>query len=190
MRSGLLLLATWVWACAPAVDHPVTEDLAIDRLLSEQAEQLARQPVRLHKSASVSLHESDTTYTLSASEWKTELEVFETLGLVNQTLYRDTYRITDPVDDPRSNLLIRQYLHDEAPLRSLQVFYQQTRDHVRRMEGTVLEVTPLYTTRRELMLKFEDANGRPLLTGYSVTGFQKLALRDTVWFMIQGEVIW
>jgi hypothetical protein len=177
-------------ACTPTSTKTAPDELDIDSLLSFQVTLLAEKGVSLSKSAAVSGHPSDTVLSPTSTHWGEELEVFRDLGILNRTLYRGSYRIEDPLDDPRSNLNIRRLTNDKAPLRSLQIFYQGDLARIRQLTGVIEEVNPLYSAHRELTLRFDELNGQLALSGYSVEGFQKVALRDTVWFSVHGTVNW
>lgn len=179
-----------VAACTPSSTKTAPDELNIDSLLSLQVTLLAERSVSLSKSAAVSAHRSDTILTPNATHWRKELEVFRELGLLNHTRYKGSYRIEDPLDDPRSNLKIRRFTNKGAPLRSLQIYYQGDLARIRQLTGVIEEDNPLYAARRELTLRFDELNGQLALGSYSIEGFQKVALRDTVWFSMTGAVNW
>jgi hypothetical protein len=185
-----IALIVAVAACTPSTTKTAPEEFDIDSLLSLQVVLLSEKSVGLSKSAAVSGHPSDTVLTPGPARWKEELEVFRDLGRLNQTLYKGSYRIEDPLDDPRSNLHIRRLTNEAAPLRSLQIYYQGDLARMRQLTGVIEEVNPLYSSHRELTLRFEELNGQLAISGYSVEGFQKVALRDTVWFSVNGTVNW
>lgn len=177
-------------SCAPTSQKLDAEELDVDSLLSLQVEVLTSRGVSLTKSANVSSSPGDTTHTLVSTNWREELEVFRGLGAVNQKLYKGTYRVEDPLDDPRSNLRIRRLTNEQAPLRLMEVYYQDEVSRIREIKGILEESNLLYTARRELILHFDKLDGKAALSRYSITGFQKLALRDTVWFSVNGLVNW
>ncbi|GEM_PF-2711244 len=192
MHRHLLILFLWVTvgACAPksrAMEKPVVD---IDGLIDRQLALLTgRKPV-LNKVAGIHDRASDTTYVPDKEAWRSELEIYRSLGMLNQRIYEGTYKTEGPLDDPLSNLLIRQYANDEAPLKLLRVYYLEKPDRIRQVEGEVEESTPLLTSSRRLTMWFEDDRGSLLLTRYQLTGYQKAALRDTVRFQIQGAIKW
>jgi hypothetical protein len=177
-------------SCAPSSRKAESPELNIDTLLARQVRMLAEGQVTLTKSADVSSNRTDTTFVPDYSEWQSELEVFSTLGILDERLYQGTYRIEDPVDDPHSNLQIRRYTNHNAPLRMVQISYQGELIRMRQIMGIVEENNPLYAARRELTLRFDDIHGTPALASYRIHGFQKAALRDTVRYTIEGTVNW
>ena len=185
-----ILVIVAVAACTPSSKKTAPDELDIDSLLSFQVTLLAEKKVSLSKWAAVAAHQPDTVLAPSPTNWREELEVFQDLGLVNHTLYKDSYRVEDPLDDPRSNLNIRRLTTDEGPLRLLQIYYQGNLARIRQLTGVIEEANPLYSAHRELTMRFDELNGQLALTSYSVEGFQKLALRDTVWFSVSGTVNW
>lgn len=177
-------------SCAPTSQKTDAQELDVDSLLSFQVELLTSRGVSLTKSAGVSPSGTDTTQTLVSTNWREELEVFRGLGAVNQKLYKGTYRVEDPLDDPQSNLSIRRLTNERAPLRLMEVYYQNEVSRIREIKGILEESNPLYTSRRELIMHFDELDVKAALSRYSITGFQKLALRDTVWFSVNGHVNW
>jgi len=46
----------------------------------------------------------------------------------------------------------------------------------------------LYTTKRRLVMEFDEVNGKAVLTGYSMDGVQKMMLSDSVRFSVHAQV--
>ena len=183
-----LLLAAG--ACTPTSTNNVPGEIGIDSLLSGQARLLAERKVGLTKTASVFANDSATSFIPSPTEWKEELMVFRVLGTLDQKLYRGTYHVEGPLDDPNSNLSIRRFTNQQSPLRSLQVYYQEDFSRIRKLSGIYEEANPLYKAHRELTMHFDEFQGKPALTSYAIEGFQKVAMRDTVKFAVAGIVNW
>jgi len=182
---------TWLIAgCAPRPSEVSLVALDVESMLNDQAVALASNHVPLSKTASVGGVASDTTWVPAEVQWRAELKSFEDLGLVNKRLYQDMYRVEGPLGDKRSNLHIQRYSSKQAPLTSLDIFYMDDVNRFRRIEGIYHRVNNLYATHRTLVLEFDEVQGKPLLTHYQITGYQKLALRDTVHFSIQGVINW
>lgn len=190
MKYFLFALGMVLLSCAPKSREAEKSIVDIDGLIDTQLQQLHQRKPLLTKEASVDASQSDSSWTPAASVWDNELEIFRSLGMLNQRIYASGYTTEEPLDDPQSNLLIRRYTNSEAPLRWLHVYYQENPERIRQLTGEVEEVTPLYSAHRRLTLWFEDDRGRTLLTRYEIVGYQKAALRDTVHFHVQGAVGW
>ena len=57
------------------------------------------------------------------------------------------------------------------------------------MESFFREENALYNTSRTLTLLFDDSSGSPLLSGYQLSGSQKMILSDTVNFSVSVLLI-
>ena len=75
------------------------------------------------------------------------VEIFMELELVNKPAYKNAYALQDSIDDPSSNLYIRQYAAPGAPVPLIRLFYRD-KDHLKRLEATMLETNLLYSTER------------------------------------------
>lgn len=192
MRSLLfiLFLGMVFFSCAPKSREAEEKYIDVDGLINSQLQHLQRSKPTLTKQAGVNGSRSVDSLTLDSAGWANELEVFRSLGNLNQRVYAGGYSVEGPLDDPLSNLLIRQYTNPNSPLRSLKVYYQANPERIRQLEGEVEEVNPLYSARRRMSLWFEDEGGAPMITRYEIIGFQKAALRDTVHFRVEGIVGW
>lgn len=162
----------------------------IDSLIDKQVMYLLQHDVSLHKSASVGGVSSDSTWVPSEFQWRTELKSFGDLGLIHKTLYKDVYHAEGPLEDSRSNLHIQRFTTTQAPLTSLDIYYMEEASRFRRLEGIFHSVNRLYATHRTLTMEFDEVQGNPILTHYRISGYQKLALRDTVHFTIEGVINW
>lgn len=94
-----------------------------ENLIDHQVSQLSQQARVLGKTSQVSGTKSDTTFLPSGAGWRSELEVFRELEIINKPIYRNEYSIQDPVKDTQSNLKVRQYLSANAPITNLRFYY-------------------------------------------------------------------
>lgn len=179
-----------VIACAPTPASVVESPLDFDALIDGQINGLSQRMVTLDKVAVVGDVRSDSTLVPTAADWKAELDIFRQLGTMDMAIYSGAYLHEGPLDDPTSNLHIQQYSCATSPLRVLKIYYQDDLQKVRRVEGLLEESTPLYSTQKSLTMVFDEENGKPVLTTYSIVGFQKVALRDTVRFSVESAITW
>jgi hypothetical protein len=177
-------------ACAPTPAPVVQGPLDFDALIEAQINGLSQRIVTLDKVAVVGEVRSDSTLVPTATDWKAELDIFRQLGTINKTIYQGAYQQEGPLDDPQSNLHIQQYSSATSPLKVLKIYYQVDLQRVRKIEGFLEESTPLYSSQKNLTMVFDEENGKPVLTRYSIVGYQKVALRDTVRFTVESTITW
>jgi hypothetical protein len=161
----------------------------MDSLVSAQVVYLSKSKASLKKEATISDKSSSSVNTLDSTDWSHELDVFRQLDLINRPIYSDVYVISDGGKDSKSNLLVRAY---EAPANStvpyLRLFYQTTPARLKRLEALYQETNSLYNSTRKLEMYFDDATGKPCLTGFFVDGHQKMILSDSVYYTIRAEI--
>ena len=178
-----------LFACSEG-QKSVEKYFDFDGLLDDQISQLSQRAVVLDKIADMNGDKSDTTFLPSAKGWESEFEIFRQLESINKPTYRGIYKIVDQLEDPMSNLKVRQFAAPDTPVPVIKFYYQDEFSNLRKIEATFSEKNLLYSTQRMMMLEFEDDDDKPLLFRYSMSGFQKTPLRDTVKFFVLGEIDW
>ncbi|MBL7848760.1 MAG: hypothetical protein JNL40_14935 [Cyclobacteriaceae bacterium] len=162
----------------------------IDSLLDEQIYQLGQRNIQLTKRATIDRDTTEAVLVPSPAEWKSELETFRQLGMINKDLYRDQYHREGPLRDFRSNLQILRYVASSAPLTSFSIYYRDNLNKMKRLEGIVTETNQLYSAHRTLVMEFDEIHDQLLLSSFQIKGYQKVALRDTVHLAIVGTIHW
>ncbi len=161
-----------------------------DGLIDNQISQLSQRMRVLEKITEMSGISSDTTFLPSVKGWGSELEIFRQLEIINKPIYREVYKVEDPVEDPNSNLKIRYYAAASAPVPSIKFYYQNEFSNLKKIEAVIHEKNILYTTQRQLVIEFDEEEGERLIARYGMKGFQKMIFRDTVRFSVQGQIDW
>ena len=156
--------------------------------IDEQISQLSQHGRALEKTSNVKNIQSDSAYVPSLDGWAAELELFRQLENINKPTLKSQYHVEDAMKDTKSNLKIRQYTSATAPIRSIKFYYQGSFTQLKKIEATVQEDNMLYANGRVLTMEFEEEDRKPLLHYYTMTGFQKMILRDTVNFSLQGQI--
>jgi hypothetical protein len=187
--SWWIVIICIVAACNQA---PVSTEKFFDfeGLITDQVIQLNQSRGVLEKSVTMGLTATDSSYVPSLKGWESELEIFRDLEIINRPTYRDAYKVDDPLADATSNLKIRQYVSDNAPLHFVRFYYQSEFGNLKKIEAAFTEKNILYSTSRSLLMEFDDHGGEPQLIHYSMDGFQKMVLSDTVRFSVQGHINW
>lgn len=183
----LLVTALSLLGCAMGENKASRRLLGLDSLVSRQSALLDERGFALEKNAAVNDKRQTTTLTPDSLGWSNELSVFRQLEVIERPSFRDHYVITE-TEDTNSNLRVLSLMADTStvPVSYIRYYYLKTRSNVHRIEARYLETNPLYVSTRYLVLEFEESNGQRLIHRYSVEGYQKIMLADSVHFSITG----
>ncbi|HQQ98280.1 MAG TPA: hypothetical protein PLX35_13510 [Cyclobacteriaceae bacterium] len=185
-KVWLLFVYAVITGCQQTTIH-TEKILDVRGMIDQQVDQLSSQQRHLTKVAVMDQNQSDSTFLPTRSIWARELEIFLELELINKPAYKNTYALQDSIDDPSSNLYIRQYAAQGAPIPLIRLFYRD-KDHLKRLEAIMQETNLLYSTERKLTLEFDEEYKQAVLSQYRIEGFEKMAGSDTIRFNIQGQV--
>jgi len=156
-----------------------------DSLINVQVAELLKAQSTIGKKSIVNGKQDDSSFVPDSLSLANELDVFRQLDLINKPLYRNTYEIKDGEKDTRSNLLIRTYTaKSPSPVPYVKFYYRPSSLDLKKIESVYHEENTLYATRRNLLLEFDDISGTPVLSGYQLSGTQKMILNDTVNFSV------
>ncbi len=187
--GGLLILFLLSGACS---EKPKSSEkyFDFDGLLEDQIDQLSQRSRVLDKMVDMGGEKSDSTFLPSGAGWNSELEIFRNLELINRPTYKGAYAIADPLADAKSNLKIREYTAMSSPVPLVRFYYQDQFERIKKIEAVITRNNFLFKSRRLLTMEFDEDDGKPLLIRYSMKGFQKMILTDTVHFSLQGQIDW
>jgi hypothetical protein len=157
-----------------------------DSLINVQAAELLKAQSTISKKSIINGKQDDSSFIPDSLNLANELDVFRQLDLINKPLYRNSYEIRDGEKDTRSNLLIRTYTaKSPSPVSFVKFYYRSSPRDLKKIESVFHEENTLYDTKRNLLLEFDDISGTPLLSGYELSGTQKMILNDTVNFSVR-----
>jgi ribosomal protein S8 len=182
---GLVLVLASCHKTNQVYDKPYVD---FDSLINSQISSLVKANSSLTKSVVLDGKSDQSTITIDSAIVAHELDVFRQLDFINKPLYRKGYEVIDGEKDTHSNLTTRKYqAKNTSPIPIVIFYYQNNFSNIKKIESVYQEDNTLYSTRRELLLEFDDASGTKLLTRYSLKGIQKMILNDTVMFSIEGS---
>jgi hypothetical protein len=168
--------------------------LDIDSLITSQVAFLSRANAKVEKKAGIGDELTDAVVAPDSAGWSDELSVFRQLELAERPVNRDRY-IVQETDDSRSNLKVRSYVaksteeDEDTPVPYIHLYYLKGINDIRRIEAGYYETNLLYTSKRDLILEFEEMGGASLLRRYSINGYQRVIMADSVHFSVEAEVI-
>ncbi|HWA35326.1 MAG TPA: hypothetical protein VG737_14395 [Cyclobacteriaceae bacterium] len=188
-KPGWWLLLVLLTAC---VEEKQAENkfFDFDKLIDDQAALLTEQKPMLVKAASLGSPARDTVFQPTLQGWKRELEAFRLLETINKPAFQKSYRVDDAIEDPASNLKIHEFTSEKARVTSVRLYYHNDLSRLKKIECDMVQRNLLYSNKDELTMTFDDDNGRNVLTGYSMKGYQKMIFGDTTRFAIQGTIAW
>lgn len=156
-------------------------------LLLDQLELLDSVNPQLVKTAEIEDKTEKEVFTPDSAGWANELDAFFQTD-INKPVLRDMYLIKDTVDGNLQQRIYRHLESDAAGVRYLKVSYREKLNEVRKIQALYVEKNALYESSRLLQLQFEENASELRLKGYGVDGFQKMILKDTVYYQLQAEV--
>ncbi len=189
MRGVLFLIAGCAFlltACNRVNQQYDKAYVDFDSLINVQVAELIKSEVTINKISVINGKRDSSTFLPDSLKLSNELDVFRQLDLINKPLYRNSYDIKVGEKDTKSNLLIRSYTaKSPSPVSYVKFYYQSSSNHIKKLESFFREENALYNTSRNLTLIFDDSSGSPLLSGYQLSGSQKMILSDTVNFSVE-----
>jgi len=164
-----------------------------DSLVSKQIKLIGLSNDSIKKIAVMDGKTDVSEFAVDTTVIKNELEVFRQLDVINKPLFKNAYQLATDEKDNKSNLRVRTYrLKNSARVKSavpyVRFFFLNDFQQLKKIESLFEESNSLYTTHRKLMMEFEGAGKEARLKNYSVSGFQKMILNDSVKFSIEGSV--
>jgi hypothetical protein len=162
----------------------------IDSLLSAQASYLAKNKVNLKKVVVLGGKEEEVSVgPIDSTAWRSELEVFTALDVINKPVNRNYYSVEE-LSDVRSNLNMKSFStqNEDLPVKYFRIYFQQRPDRIRKIEARFNEISSLYTSSRELRMDFHQFGDKVVLTSYEIIGGQKMVMDDSVQYRIKGSL--
>ena len=188
--QGLVLIAA-AFFTAGCEDRNSTADLyyPVDSLITAQIGLLTNAGASVRKVATMGKEANTIVFTPDSIAWVKEMEIFRSLAGINKPINQGVYE-THAEQDKKSNLNVLSFvaLQEDLPVEYLKVYYSESPQNLRVVEGSVKESNSMYKGKRLLTLEFQDIKGKVFLSGYSVIGGQKMVLADSVIYSIKAGV--
>lgn len=159
-----------------------------DSLIFAQKNYFKSKKYSVIKTANVKHHTDTVSFNSDSTLLGNELQIFQQLSSFSKPAFRKSYKISN-VKDNNSNLSVREYKSSEnIPVPSFKFYYFKDFKNIKQIEATFSEKNPLFSTVRKMKLEFQVVHDSSLLKSFSIEGFQKLLLSDTVKFHINSTI--
>jgi len=188
----ILILAFSVTSCnSTTTIKREREYYNLDSLVSKQVAILSDGRVRVNKKAILDGENEEIIEIFNKKQWENELKLFRDADM-NIPSLSGVYACNCGISDENSNLLLNEYVpeYDEGKnlIRLFRIYYFKELSQVRKILIEEKEENELYFSSRSLLMNFEDSRWGMILTSYSIKGLQKLLLKDTVHYFIEGKI--
>lgn len=175
-------------ACKNNVGKQKESVFAIDSILTSQTKTLLQLQASVSKEVEMDGLQKTEFIPKDSLAWANELQIFQQLTSINKPVNLGVYKEII-FEDSLSNLTVRSLKTDKKlPLKELKIYYLNSPEKIRKVEGYISERNSLYSSARILSLHFSEVYNKTLLTSYSVIGGQHMILGDTVQFNIQSTI--
>ncbi len=188
--SGMVLILLGCNRSNLAYDKPYFD---FDSLVAAQIKLIGLSKDSIRKVSNVDGNTDVSYFLADTAAMQHELEVFRQLDVINKPLFKSSYPLDGDKKDTKSNLLVRTYRFRNtadilSPVPYVRIFFLNDVQRLRRIESTFAQTNLLYGTHRNLVMEFDDTGESVRLRRYTVTGFQKMILSDSVKFSIESNV--
>ncbi len=156
-------------------------------LLEEQIVLLDSLRPSVEKTTHIDDEQEMQSLQLDSAGWARELEIFFEAD-INDPILKDAYQLKEEVLGDSLRLTSYEAIAlESAEIKFLKVFYLPEADLPRYITAAFSEKNALYNSNRLLRLEFEELEDKNVLMRYSIEGAQKMLLKDTILYRVQGE---
>ena len=162
-----------------------------EQLLNNLNMVLAQKP-SLEKEASLGTETDSHNWQPDSAEWQLEFTLLFAADINKRNLLQ-AYSTTE-LTGKSGELTGKKYTRTDGENNGVQemtVYYKENPADVRKVEVMIQEKNSLYHSIKNLNIFFEPSEGAfSLLNKYTINGGQKMLLRDTLVYEVQGKIIY
>ncbi len=183
MKSILFLLALAITSCSlpeqKGSDQVTKKYFDLDSLMQSQMEQLKSLTPTVNKSITIDGKEEEKT--VKNVDWNNELSVFLNSD-INKPKLLDQYKIENTTNG-NETLISYDFIKKGATgIQKIQITKDKTTKYIQKVEIESLERNAIFSSHKNINLIFKDNH----LMSYSMKGFDKVVMRDTMWYDVEG----
>jgi len=143
--------------------------------------------VSFEKSASIDSLTETKTLKFDSLEWTKELSMFINMD-INKAVLVGAFSEEKTNSSDGSSVLYKKKPEVESGVQWMKLDYD-SQGNVVAFSGRFEEENALYQNSRELSATFATQNGMSTLESYSIRGFQKILMKDTVNYQIEAKAL-
>ncbi|QSE98115.1 hypothetical protein [Fulvivirga lutea] len=182
---GIILIV----GCKEIAPRETSAYFSLDSLLNKQSELLQNEDVTLRKRAIVGNDTASNEIKLDSLGWANEFEFMRDLDINKPALIGRYNRKV--VDDINSNLKVIDYSanEDNLRIRKFRIYYLDKPENIRIISAMSKESNSIFKSSKKIKLEFDEFDGQTVLTSYSLRGYQKMILQDSIVFKVDARLM-
>jgi hypothetical protein len=181
----LLLLVLIVTACVPTSANKDADKKYFDiaALIHQQIGELSKRKPKVEKN--ILLGGTKDQISTDTLDWGKELALFKEAD-INSPSLRDSYEIDD--DKPNQTITYTAK-EDKLKVREIKLQYNENSQiadlKINQVKIVFTDDNQLYEIQRVMEMSLKDN----LLSNYAIKGFQKVAMKDSLVYRIEGKIV-
>ncbi len=187
MKSVLFLLALVIVSCSLSEqkgnDLMAKKYFDLDSLVESQIKQLESLNPTVNKSITIGGKQEKKEF--QSMDWEKELSVFINSD-INKPKLLDLYKIEGPTTGKETLLSYEFIKKGMTGVQKMLITKDKNTRQVQSVEIESLERNVIFSSHKNIDLIFKDNQ----LTSYSMKGFDKVAMRDTMWYDVEGILVY
>lgn len=144
------------------------------------------QGAEFEKRALIDGKEETATVDFDSLEWTKELSMFINMD-INKTALVGAYEMQSTPTSDGNLIRYSKKPGSDAGVQWIELM-QNAKGQVVSFSGFFREENALYETQRELHADFAVSDGMPVMVTYSISGYQKILLKDTVTYTVSAGI--
>ncbi len=153
----------------------------VQLLFSEQSNLLGK--FTFTKKANIDGQSEEKAVSFDSLGWSKELAMFANMD-INKAVYVGAYEIEENATDRGKVISYKRKADTVSGVEWITVEFDQQGNPLR-FCGLFLEQNALYQNERKLTADFALDNGKAVLSSYTIKGYQKILMKDTVQYKIE-----
>lgn len=184
--AGIIFIG--LFSCGEIKPQETSAYFSLDSLLHQQQSKLVSKNATLNKIVFASQDSALTSFVPDSLGWANEFQIIEELD-INKPALVGRYSISKE-KDKNSNLEILRYqaMDNSLEVEYFELYYLKELSDLKLIKAESSESNNIFKSSKSIEIELDHINGDLLLKSYSVKGYQKMILQDSVNFIIQGKI--